>query len=482
MTSSAPTPVHVEDQLTPERRKYIWKVTASSFIGNTLEYYDFLVYGTAAAVAFPTIFFASSDPFVATLASFGTFAVGFLARPLGGMFFGHRGDTQGRKSTLILTLAIMGIGTLLVGFLPTYGQVGLLAPLLLIVLRLVQGFAVGGEWGGSMIIVLESAPPKRRGFFTAWPNTGGFSAQILITLVFAWVYTLPPDQLLSWGWRVPFWLSGLVLLVGMWMRRSLEESPVFTDAVASREKDGRNRSLTAENLVATQEALAAREAAEAAEAAVTPDGPKRGPLASVFLDDWRNLLRILGLRFAEALPYFLLTVFVLSYGPAHLGIRREDLNLAILIMAVIAFPAHGLFAAWSDRVGRRPVYFFGAAVVFVAAFPFFGLLGTGNFWLIVLGYVLVLNLGHNAINSIQPAFFAELFPADRRYSGAAAGREIASIVAGGLTPFIATALAGADGSRWYLVAAYVMVGAAITMFTVWQSPETFRRDLREVGS
>jgi MFS transporter, MHS family, shikimate and dehydroshikimate transport protein len=172
---------------------------------------------------------------------------------------------------------------------------------------------------------------------------------------------------------------------------------------------------------------------------------------------------------------------VLSYGPQHLGIEKESLNTAILIMAVLAFPAHGIFSWISDKIGRRPVYFFGALVVFVMAFPFFGLLNTGSFVLIVLGYVLMLNLGHNAINSIQPAFFAELFPADRRYSGAATGREIASIVAGGLTPFIATALAGEDGSRWQLVALYVMVGALITMLTVWKTPETFRRDLNVVG-
>jgi MHS family shikimate/dehydroshikimate transporter-like MFS transporter len=331
--------------------------------------------------------------------------------------------------------------------------------------------------------VLEHADPRHRGFFSSIPNTGGFSAQILITIVFAWVYTLPEEALMSWGWRVPFWLSAIVLLVGLWMRRSVEETPVFTEAVAARERTGANRSLTVENLQATQDRLEARDAAEARTAAEVPTTPvrTRGPLASVFIDDWPSLLRIVGLRFAEALPYFLLTVFVLNYGPAHLGISRESLNISVLVMAVVAFPAHLLWSRLSDRIGRRPVYFLGALIVFVSAFPFFGLLRTGEFLFITLGYILVLNLGHNAINSIQPAYFAELFPADRRYSGAAAGRELASILAGGLTPFIATALAGEDGSRWYWVAAYVMLGAAITMLTVWLSPETFRRDLRETA-
>ena len=429
-------------------RRYTWKVTGSSFLGNTLEYYDFLVYGTAAAVVFPKVFFPDASGFVATLAAFGTFAVGFLARPLGGLFFGRRGDRSGRKSTLLITLTVMGVSTILIGLLPGYGSIGILAPALLVLLRLVQGFAVGGEWGGSMIIVLESAPPERRGFYSAWPNTGGFSAQILITGVFAWVYTLPQEDLLSWGWRVPFLLSAVILVVTFWMRRTLAESPVFTEAVAPVAEEGA--------------------------------GQKRGTIRATFRDDWRSLLLILGLRFAEALPYFLLTVFALSYGKT-IGVASSTLNTAILIASVVAFAAHGCFALVSDRIGRRPVYFFGAAVVFVMAFPFFGMLQSGSFLLIVLAYVLVLNVGHNAINAIQPAFFAELFPADRRYTGAAAGREIASILAGGLTPFVATALAGADGSRWPLVAGYVMLGALITMIAVWQAPETFRRDLTTVS-
>jgi metabolite-proton symporter len=440
--------------------RYTWKVTASSFLGNTLEYYDFLVYGTAAAVVFPKVFFPDASGFVGTLSAFGTFAVGFLARPLGGLFFGSRGDRHGRKSTLMITLTVMGLSTILIGLLPSYGTIGIWAPILLVALRLLQGFAVGGEWGGSMIIVLESAPPNRRGFFSAWPNTGGFSAQILITLVFAYVYTLSDEQLLSWGWRIPFLLSAVVLVVTFWMRRSLRETPVFTEAVAA----------------------AAPAAADGDAAAAKPDRPAHGPIRTIFVDDWRNLLLIVGLRFAEALPYFLLTVFALSYGTGTLGLQKGQLNNAILVAAVLSFVSHGVFAAISDRVGRRPVYFFGAVVVFVMAFPFFFMLRSGSMVLIVLGYVLVLNFGHNAINAIQPAFFAELFPADRRYTGAAAGREIASIFAGGLTPFVATALAGSDGSRWPLVAAYVMVGAVITMVAVYKAPESFRRDLSATGT
>ncbi|NMN01800.1 MFS transporter [Bifidobacterium panos] len=476
------------DKLSPSQRKYLSKVTISSFIGNTLEYYDYFVYGTASAIAFPSVFFAHQSTFVAALSSFATFAVGFLARPLGGLFFGSRGDKSGRKSTLILTLLIMGTGTFLIGCIPSVETIGIAAPILLIVLRLVQGFAVGGEWGGSMLIVLESAPKRSRGFWSAWPQTGGFSSQIIITLIFAWVYTLPEDAMLSWGWRVPFWASALVMVMGLWMRRSLEESPVFTQTMAAKEKEGRNRSLTVENLEATMAArdeqaqTAAKPAAQpAAKSAAKPAEKEHGPLYKVFVEDWRDLLRILGLRFAESLPYFLLCTFALSYGPQHLGIPKDWLNWAILIMSVLAFPAHGFFSWLSDRIGRRPVYMIGTVVVFLTAFPFFLILQTGSFGLIVLGYIIVLNLGHNAINAVQPSFFSELFPADRRYSGAASGREIASILTGGLTPFIATWLAGANGEHWYYVAAYVMIGAVITAIAVWLSPETYRRDLYAIG-
>src|SRR5882757_2085214 len=246
-------------QRTDADRRYAWKVTASSFLGNTLEYYDFLVYGTAAAVVFPRLFFPEAGGFVGTLAAFGTFAVGFLARPLGGMFFGSRGDRHGRKPTLLITLTVMGLSTVGIGLLPGYASIGLWAPVLLVLLRLLQGFAVGGEWGGSMIIVLESAPPDRRGFFSAWPNTGGFSAQLLITLVFGYVYSLSEAQLSGWGWRVPFLLSAVILGVTFWMRLSLRESLVFQEAVA---REGRSP------------------------AGAPSAAARRGPIRSTFVEDW----------------------------------------------------------------------------------------------------------------------------------------------------------------------------------------------------
>jgi MFS transporter, MHS family, shikimate and dehydroshikimate transport protein len=274
------------------------------------------------------VFFPEAGGFVATLAAFGTFAVGFLARPLGGVFFGGLGDRRGRKSTLLITLTVMGLSTIGIGLLPGYQSIGAWAPVLLVLPRLLQGFAVGGEWGGSMIIVLESAPPRRRGFFSAWPNTGGFSAQLLITLVFAYVYTLDDARLYAWGWRVPFLLAAVILVVTFWMRQSLRESPVFQQAVVA----------------PAEGAGSPAPSTPGSDDSRTP-GQGRGPIRATFIQDWPNLVLLLGLRFAESVPYFLLTVFALSYGGKTLGLDKTLLNNAILIVSVLAFAAHGLFAA-----------------------------------------------------------------------------------------------------------------------------------------
>jgi MHS family shikimate/dehydroshikimate transporter-like MFS transporter len=453
-------------------KAYVRKVTLSSLLGNTLEYYDFLVYGTAAALVFPHVFFpAGQSDFINTLASFGTFAVGFFFRPIGGIFFGNLGDKLGRKAILITTLLVMGLSTFAIGLLPSYEQIGIWAPVLLVLLRCVQGFAVGGEWGGAMIIVLESVPQTRRAWFTCWPNTGGFTAQILVTGVFAMIGVWGNVADHPWLWRIPFFLSIVIVGFGLWMRRSLEESPIYDDMVAKAE-------------AAKQEAARAQSASTSPEPSpVTPrqlTARERFPIVRVFLEDWRSILLIIGLRFAESVPYFLLTVFALSYGTKFAGVDRQSLLTVILVISFIALPAHGFFGWLSDRHGRKPIYMWGAVVGGVMAFPFMMLLNTGSIFLIGLGYFLVLNVGHNAINAVQPAFFTELFSADRRFSGAAAGREIASIVAGGLTPFIATALAGSEGTHWQWVSAYVLFGCIITAISVRLAPETFKRDLHAV--
>lgn len=419
-------------------------VVLSSFIGNSIEYYDFFVYGLATALVFGKLFFPMVSPLTATLAAFATFGVGFLARPLGGVVFGHLGDTIGRKRTLVITLLTMGIATTLVGFLPTYAQVGILAPALLVLLRFLQGFAVGGEWGGAMLVVVESAPQKYRGLLGAIPNTGGFSGQLGGTAMFALLGLLPSDQMLSWGWRVPFIVSFLLVMFGLYLRIHLDETPVFKRL---------------------QAAGTARHGGS--------------PALEVIRTSWRRLLLVIAMVFAIQVPFFLATVFAVSYATNQLGVPQQTLLGVILATCVIAFPSHCFFGWLSDRIGRRPVYIFGAVLAAVFAFPFFYLLESGSFGLMVLGYILLLNVAHNAMNAVEPTLFTEIFGAKTRYSGVSIGLQFGSVIAGGFTPFIAKALTAVDGNRWTLVAIYVIAACALSVVAALIAPETSRRDLAE---
>ncbi|HBR4785339.1 TPA: MHS family MFS transporter [Klebsiella pneumoniae] len=423
----------------------IRRVVVSSWVGNTIEYYDFLLYGLASALVFSKIFFPNVSPLTAMLASFATFGVGFIARPLGGVFFGHMGDTLGRKITLLITLGGMGTATFLIGCLPSYDSIGIWAPILLVVLRFVQGFLVGGEWGGAMLMVVESAPANRRGFLGSIPQTGGFSGQLLATGIFALITQLPEEQLLSWGWRIPFMLSVVLVLVGLYMRRRLDETPVFQEV----------QKQNAEKVVQKEES----------------------PVTKVVREQWRSILLIMVLRFAESVPFFMATVFAVSYATTQLGVDKQTMLNVIMATCVLAFPMHMLFGALSDKVGRRPLYIFGALCAAVMAFPFFWLLESGSFVLMVLSYILLINIAHNSINAVQPSFFTELFGPKVRYSGASIGAQLGAIVAGGFTPFIAKGLTAIDHNDWMLVAGYVVIAALVAAYAAWRAPETSKRDL-----
>ncbi len=426
----------------------IRRVVISSWIGNTIEFYDFLLYGLASALVFSRVFFPNVSPMTAMLASFATFGVGFVARPLGGVFFGHMGDTLGRKITLLITLGGMGTATFLIGCLPSYDSIGIWAPILLVVLRFVQGFLVGGEWGGAMLMVVESAPANRRGLLGSIPQTGGFSGQLLATGVFALVTQLPEEQLLSWGWRIPFMLSVILVFVGLYVRRRLDETPVFQE-------------------VQKQQKLSAQRAARKEES----------PVVTVVRDQWRSILLIMVLRFAESVPFFMTTVFAVSYATSQLGVDKQTMLNVIMATCVLAFPMHMLFGSLSDKIGRRPVYIFGALCAAAMAFPFFWLLESGSFVLMALGYILLINIAHNSINAVQPSFFTELFGPKVRYSGASIGAQLGAIVAGGFTPFIAKGLTAIDHNDWTLVACYVVVAALVAAYAAWRAPETSKRDL-----
>ncbi|WP_112469200.1 MFS transporter [Streptomyces triticisoli] len=424
----------------------IARIVSASLIGTTIEWYDFFLYGSAAALVFNTLFFPTSDPLVGTLIAFVTYAIGFLARPLGGVVFGHFGDKIGRKKLLVLSLLMMGGATFAMGLLPTYGTIGVGAPIMLTVLRLVQGFALGGEWGGAVLIVSEHGGAKHRGFWASWPQSGAPGGNLLATGVLALLAAVQSEQaFLSWGWRIPFLLSGVLVVIGLWIRVSVSESPVFLAARAKAE-------------------------AEAAEGA-----KEKAPVIEVFRRSWREVLGAIGTRFGENVSYYILTSFVLVYVTTHLELPKSTALNAVLIGSAVHFFVIPLWGALSDRLGRRPVTLIGSVGMAVWAFAFFALLDTESFVVITLAVTAGLLL-HGAMYGPQAAFISEMFDTKVRYSGASMGSQLASIVAGALAPIIAVELLRSYGSSTP-ISVYLCAAAVVTTVTVAVIKETLGRDL-----
>jgi MHS family shikimate/dehydroshikimate transporter-like MFS transporter len=416
-----------------ERTK-INAVVFASCLGTIIEWYDFLIYATAAALVFNKAFFPTFDPLAGTLAALGSYAVGFLARPLGGALFGHFGDRLGRKSMLVLTLFIMGISTFCIGLLPTYASIGVFAPILLILLRIIQGIGLGGEWGGASLMVLEHAPAARRGFYTSFVQIGFPIGLVLATLVFTLASKLPEADFAAYGWRIPFLVSIVLLAIGTFVRSRVPETPVF-------------------------EALRMR------------DGLSKNPVAEAVGQNTRTFLIAVGLKLSEVSWVYMLTVFVVVYATTKLGLPKPLMLDAVLYAALLELISLPLFGWLADRIGRRPLYIAGALFTIAFAFPLFWMLESKSTALIFTAIMIAMNFGHGMMFGPESCYFPELFGPRVRYSGASFGFQVSAAIGGGFAPIIATALVGYFGGTTGVSVMMIALGL-ITLAAALAARET----------
>lgn len=435
-----PSPA-VSDAASSNPRSKLGFVAWATLIGTSIEWYDFFAYGVAAALVFNKQFFPNVSPLIGTLLAFSTYGVGFAARPVGGVVFAHFGDRVGRKAMLVLTLLLMGGGTFLIGVLPGFAAIGFAAPVLLVLLRILQGVGVGGEWGAAALMAVEHAPPHRKGFFGSWPQTGVPVGLLVSNLLFLVLSATMSDQAFqAWGWRVPFLASILLVVVGLAVRLRVAESPEFQAVKAA----GRI---------------------------------ERQPVVTVLRTQPKDVLRAAGLRFAENGTFYIHTTFVLSYGTTVLALKRDDLLFGVIIASAVGLFSLPFYGALSDRVGRRPVILFGSILLALMSWPYFWGLQSLSLPIIYLVTVICINVGNSAVYGPQPAFYAELFEPKVRYSGASIGAQGASVFAGGLAPLVATALLQLPGG-YHWIAAYMTVLCLITVVTALLTPDSYRQSLR----
>ena len=438
-TGAAPTSEPTSGTSPRELRKVVF----AALVGTALEWYDFFIYGTAAALVFGQLFFPQFDPAVGTLTAFATFAVAFLFRPLGGILFGHLGDRIGRRATLILTTLVMGVSTGIIGLLPTYESIGVWAPILLVLMRVFQGLGAGAEFGGASTLLAEHAPPARRGYYCSYAQLGVQVGLVLATVSFLLVGLLGDEQLRAWAWRVPFLASFLLIAVALYVRLRVEESPVFR------------------RMLAEQQVI-------------------KLPVLETLRSYPRNLLIGVGAHIADTACAYLYATFIVSYATQTLGISRSTVLTGVIVFGVIVIVLQPVYGALSDRIGRKPLNVF--SMVFTAVFmiPFFLLVGTEQPVLVVLALVLATALGWAPVIAVQPAFYAELFGARVRYSGFATSREVGAALAG-FTPLIASAMVAAAGGAPWVVAMYMVGFCVISLIAFLVVPELKDMDIWAAG-
>ena len=420
------------------------KVALTSLAGTSIEWYDFFLYGASAALIFPTVFFGESSTSTALILSLLTFAAGFIARPIGGIIFGHFGDKVGRKKTLIMALILMGVSSTLIGLLPTYAMIGVTAPILLTSLRFAQGLAIGGQWGGAMLLVTESAPSNQRGYYGAFAQAGVPVGVILANLAFIITGALVSEEaFFSWGWRIPFLASAILIGISMYIQLNLEDTKAFKELQASRQTGSSEKII-------------------------------RSPIIEAITKYPTKIALAAGAFLSIQVTFYILIAFLLAYGVASADITRDDMLVAVLIASAIMIPFQFFFSSYSDRHGRKGIFMLGAVLTGLWAFAIFPLVDTGNFWLIVLaisgGLVFV-----SMMYGPQAAFFTELFSTEVRYSGATLGYQFGAILGGAFAPTIAALLWNDYGIIW--VSVYIAFASFLTLMSVLFLTETFQNDL-----
>ena len=429
------------------------KVALTALAGTSIEWYDFFLYATAAALVFPSAFFPDSSPTMGLILSFGTFAFGFIARPLGGILFGHFGDRVGRKRTLVIALMMMGIASTLIGLLPTFATIGIAAPILLSLLRFTQGLAIGGQWGGAMLLVTESAPADKRGYYGAYAQAGAPVGVILANVAFMIIsYSVSEDAFMNWGWRIPFISSVLLIGISMYVQLHMEETDAFKEL----------------------QKLQKKKQDEQPQAAVV----RRSPVLEAIAKYPKRIALAAGAFLSIQVSFYILIGFVLAYGTDAdgAGMTRDQMLFAVLLASVLQIPAQFLAASYSDKHGRRGIFMLGAILTGVWAFALFPLIDTGNFWLIVLGLsggLMFLGMMYGP----QAAFFTELFSTEVRYSGASLGYQTGAILGGAFAPTIATILWTEYSIVW--VSVYIAIASVLSLISVLMLTETYKTSLDE---
>ena len=424
------------------------KVALTALAGTSIEWYDFFLYGAAAALIFPTAFFGEATPSTALILSLLTFAAGFIARPIGGIIFGHYGDRVGRKKTLVIALILMGVSSTLIGLLPTYAMIGVTAPILLTSLRFAQGLAIGGQWGGAMLLVTESAPSDKRGYYGAFAQAGAPVGVILANLAFIITSSLVSEEsFYSWGWRIPFLASAILIGISMYIQLNLEDTKAFKELQAMREAHEDNNQAV-----------------------------NRSPILEAIKKYPKRIALAAGAFLSIQVTFYILIAFLLAYGVSSAEISRDDMLAAVLIASAIMVPCQFIFSSYSDRHGRKGIFMAGAIFTGLWAFAIFPLVDTGNFWLIVLAITMGL-IFVGMMYGPQAAFFTELFSTEVRYSGATLGYQFGAILGGAFAPTIAAFLWNNYGIFW--VSVYIAFASLMTLFSVMALTETYQNNLSD---